>query len=206
MRQFDSNTWYHRLARWYVRQKRGRELARYSRQLIDIFDEEEITDYLYRFAGYGTAVSGDGLNWDEMFAYDLYTYAHNRFPRNLYFVRGMLTFLAKNDEKQWERLSAKYYFADKTIREPYLAWLSQQNTLRARYNEARTTGIGARADSPTPNTYEVFAADAAIWLSRLEEGINAYRKLDRALSGRAAIRRAPRRPDPVVRRDRHQAL
>src|SRR5262249_10018127 len=24
IRQFDSNTWYHRLARWYVRQKRGR--------------------------------------------------------------------------------------------------------------------------------------------------------------------------------------
>ncbi|HSE98307.1 MAG TPA: hypothetical protein VLD57_08600, partial [Blastocatellia bacterium] len=41
VRQFDSNTWYHRLARWYVRQKRGRELTRYSRQLINIFDEEE---------------------------------------------------------------------------------------------------------------------------------------------------------------------
>ena len=32
-------------------------LQRYSRQLISIFDEEDITEYLLRFAGYGaTAV------------------------------------------------------------------------------------------------------------------------------------------------------
>jgi hypothetical protein len=111
------------LARWYVREKRGRELTRYSRQLVDIFDEDEITEYIYRFAGYGTTATGDQLDWDERFAYELYSYAHNRFPRNTYFVRGMLTWLAKNNTAQWEQLSAQYYFADRSIRAPYLAWL-----------------------------------------------------------------------------------
>src|SRR6185369_10051475 len=32
IKQFDSNTWYHRLGRWYVREKRGKELTRYSKQ------------------------------------------------------------------------------------------------------------------------------------------------------------------------------
>ncbi|HKP86745.1 MAG TPA: hypothetical protein VJZ26_11645, partial [Blastocatellia bacterium] len=180
IRQFDSNTWYHRLGRWYVRQKRGRELARYSRQLIGIFDEEEITDYLLRFAGYGGTPIGDGLNWDQRLAFDLYSYAHTRFPRNLYFVRGMLTYLEKNDLAQWQKLSAEYYFADRSIREPYLAWLSKQKQLRDRYQKAKGQGPGATTQNPnaqTPNTYRIFAADAALWLSHHDEAISAYRQL-----------------------------
>ncbi|MEK6302882.1 MAG: hypothetical protein AABO41_19400 [Acidobacteriota bacterium] len=188
--QFDSNTWYHRLARWYVRQKRGKELTKYSRQLIGVFDEEEISDYLLRFAGYGATPAGDELNWDEKLAFDLYTFAHGRFPRNLFFVRGMLTHLGKdkNNRAQWEKLSAEYYFADRSIREPYLAWLSQQNQLRERYAQARTrlgaapTGrVGDVAASPprpvSPSSYAVFSADAALWLSHHDEAIEAYRQL-----------------------------
>jgi tetratricopeptide (TPR) repeat protein len=178
IRQFDSNTWYHRLGRWYVRQKRGRELARYSRQLIGVFDEEEITDYLLRFAGYGATPAGDELNWDERLAFDLYSYAHTRFPRNLFFVRGMLTYLEKKDRPQWEKLSAEYYFADRSIREPYIAWLSKQKQLAARYQTAKTQQTSAsNQNAQTPNTYRIFAADAALWLSHHDEALDAYRQL-----------------------------
>ncbi|MEW6211619.1 MAG: tetratricopeptide repeat protein [Acidobacteriota bacterium] len=188
IRQFDFNTWYHRLARWYVREKRGREIARYSRQLIDIFDEDEITEYVYRFAGYGATATGDQLDWDERLAFDLYSYAHNRFPRNLYFVRGMLTWLAKNNTAQWEKLSAQYYFADRSIREPYLAWLSRQKQLRERYQrskgatalsslEPRTADLEPKADATQPTAYQIFAADAAAWLSHHDEALSAYRRL-----------------------------
>ncbi|HSE38099.1 MAG TPA: hypothetical protein VLG74_12420, partial [Blastocatellia bacterium] len=157
IKQFDSNTWYHRLGRWYVRQKRGRELTAYSKQLIGIFDEDEITEYLVRFAGYGSVAGGDALNWDERLAFDLYSFAHTRFSRNLFFVRGMLTYLEKNDRARWEKLSTEYYFADRSIREPYLAWLSKQGQLRDRYNKARASrgaeeqrSGGERAPSPQP--------------------------------------------------------
>ncbi|HSO73759.1 MAG TPA: hypothetical protein VLU47_02895, partial [Blastocatellia bacterium] len=142
--QFNSNTWYHRLGRWYVREKRGRELTRYSRQLIGVFDEEEISDYLLRFAGYGSTPAGDELNWDKKLAFDLYSYAHRRFPRNLFFVRGMLTYLNNTDEAQWSALSARYYFADRSIRDSYLPWLSKRGLLRERYEHAKTRrGDGA---------------------------------------------------------------
>ena len=191
IKQFDSNTWYHRLARWYVRQKRGKELSKYSRQLIDVFDEDEITEYLLRFAGYGATAAGDELNWDEQLAFDLYSYAHNHFPRNLFFVRGMLTYLEKNDRSRWEKLSAEYYFADRSIREPYLAWLSKQGTLRERYAQAkaRRGDAGTRGRGETPavapspglrvaaSSYAVFAADASLWLSHHDEALDAYRQL-----------------------------
>ncbi|HJZ67024.1 MAG TPA: tetratricopeptide repeat protein [Blastocatellia bacterium] len=191
IKQFDSNTWYHRLARWYVRQKRGKELTQYSRKLINVFDEDEITDYLLRFAGYGATAAGDELNWDERFAFDLYNYAHTRFPKNLFFVRGMLTYLEKNDRARWEKLSTDYYFADRSIREPYLAWLSKQGQLRDRYRKARASrgaeeqrSRGAAEPSPLPlrsatppSSYAVFAADAALWLSHHDEALDAYRAL-----------------------------
>ena len=180
IKQFDSNTWYHRLGRWYVRQKRGKELTAYSKQLIGLFDEEEITEYLLRFAGYGAAAGSDALDWDERLAFDLYSVAHSRFSRNLFFVRGMLTYLEKNDRARWEKLSTEYYFADRSIREPYLAWLSKQSRLREAYARAKARG-GEVAPSPTrpvaPSSYAVFAADAATWLSHHDEALDAYRQL-----------------------------
>jgi predicted Zn-dependent protease len=180
--QFDSNTWYHRLARWYVRQKRGRELNTYAKKLIDVFDEDEITDYLIRFAGYGSTAKGDDLDWDERFAYDIFSYAHNHFPRNLFFVRGMLTYLARNDTARWERLSAEYFFADRSISDPYLAWLSKQGQLRQRYQDANRRASGRAASSQSPGldgtfAYAVFAADAGLWLSHHDEALGAYRRL-----------------------------
>lgn len=184
IRQFDSNTWYHRMARWYVRQKRGRELQQYARQLINVFDEEEISDYLYRFAGYGASATGDQLDWDQKLAYDLYSHAHNRFPRNLFFVRGMLTYLWHSaNYTEWERLSRQYYFADRSIREPYLAWLSKQNQLRERYQQAAGRGNAAAQTQTTRGVdsrfaYQVFAADSALWLSHHDEALDAYRQLN----------------------------
>ncbi len=184
IRQFDSNTWYHRLARWYVRQKRGRELQRYARQLIDVFDEEEISDYLYRFGGYGATAAGDELNWDQKLAFDLYDYAHKRFPRNLFFVRGKLTYLwSAKSYAEWAKLSQQYYFADRSIRDPYLAWLSKENQLRDKYQQARNrkgtdSSQSGTATTPKNFAYQTFAADGALWLSHHDEALDAYRALN----------------------------
>jgi tetratricopeptide (TPR) repeat protein len=84
--------------------------------------------------------------------------------------------------KQWGKLSAEYYFADRTIREPYLAWLSKQSQLRERYKQARertnaqTSSLQTSASEP-PAPYKIFAADAAMWLSHHDESLAAYRQL-----------------------------
>jgi tetratricopeptide (TPR) repeat protein len=175
IRQFNSNTWYHRLARWYVRQKRGRELLSYSRQLIQTLDEEEVTEYLARFAGHGATPHGDRLDWDERLAFELYSLAHKRFPRNLFFVRGMLAHLEKHNPAAWGKLAAEFYFADQQIRDSYLRWLSKQGLLRDRYAEARSKegDLG----------YKIFAADAAAWLSHHEQAIETYAQLVKLYPG-----------------------
>ena len=182
IREFDSDTWYHRLARWYVRQKRGRELSRYSRQLIGIFDEDEVSDYLLRFAGYGPTSDGDKLDWDQKLAFDLYSYAHNKFPRNLFFVGGMLSYLEKNDRAAWEKLAARYYFADRAIRDPYLAWESKQSKLREMQRQARERAGTSAPATGTPAlpgnfAYQIFYADSSAWLSHHDQAIEAYRRL-----------------------------
>jgi predicted Zn-dependent protease len=136
IRRFDSNGWYSKLARWYIRQKRGKELAAYSRQLIDIFNEQEITDYLVSLPGYGATSAADEQNWDARLGFEMFSYAHKRFPRNLVFVRGMLVYLWDHDRAAWEKLSTEYYFSDQSIREPYLAWLSEHKQLGERYAQA----------------------------------------------------------------------
>src|SRR5215813_2382349 len=175
IRQFDSCSCYHRLGRWYVRQKRGKELTRYSKELIAVFDEDEITEYLLRFAGYGATGAGDEMNWDERLAFDLYSYAHTRFPRNTFFVRGMLTYLEKNDRARWEKLSTEYYFADRSIRDPYLAWLSRKGVLRDYYQKAKQ--VRPAADSRSALAYGLFSADCATWLSHADEALESYREL-----------------------------
>src|SRR5436305_3874138 len=111
----------------------------------------------------------------------MYSYAQQRFPQNLLFVRGMLTYLAsQKDLTPWAQLSAQYYFADRSIREPFLAYLSKNNQLRDRYATARgrVSGVGGQGGNPNPTSgprppapgpYAVFAADAALWLSHHNE-------------------------------------
>ena len=90
----------------------------------------------------------------------------------------MLTYLIDTNHAQWEKLSAEYYFADRSIREPYLAWLSKQQQLRDRYQKAKSQGATAASqNAQTPNTYRIFAADAALWLSHHDEALDAYRQL-----------------------------
>src|SRR5436305_14937365 len=110
----------------------------------------------------------------------MYSYAQQRFPQNLLFVRGMLTYLAsQKDLTSWAQLSAQYYFADRSIREPFLAYLSKNNQLRERYQKARSQESGVRSQNAgtTVTTYHVFTADAALWLSHHNEAIDAYRQL-----------------------------
>jgi len=104
----------------------------------------------------------------------------------------MLTYQEKKDHAQWEKLSTEYYFADRSIREPYLAWLSKQGQLRDRYRKAMSSngsitpaeklGVASGFGKPSRvesslSGYRVFAADAALWLSHHDEALDAYRQL-----------------------------
>ena len=166
VRRFGDNTWRHRLARWFIRQNRQEAFAQYSKQLAATLQDEDLTAYLQAF--FEDVQLEEGNN-DARLYLQLFRMAHERFPTNLFFVRGLLTYYrATNRMSEWERLSKQYYFADPSLRQAYLAYLSEKGLLKESYTIAK-----ARRDA----SHRQFAADAACWLSRHEEAVEVYREL-----------------------------
>ncbi len=172
VRRFGNNTWYHRMGRWFVRNERKEAFARYSRELAETLDDGDLAEYLQRFSD-NIKLNGD--NNDAKLYLELYRFAHDRFPTNLFFVEGLLKYYDQTkNAAQWEQLSAQYYFADPGIRNDYLSFISKKSQLRGNFDIARgRNGAG----------YAQFSADAALWLSHHEEAVAAYEELVKRYPG-----------------------
>lgn len=170
IRQFQTTAWHDRLARWLIRQQRRETFQQYSRGIVEALDDEEIRDYLQQFIIYSDTPS-DQVNYDAQLYFQLYRFAHDRFPHNLFFVHGLLRYYKyRKNWSEWQRLATQYYFADAKFRDELLPSWSHAGTLKDRYRQAQRQA----ATSPA---YRWFAADAAIWMTRYEEAVAAYTHL-----------------------------
>jgi tetratricopeptide (TPR) repeat protein len=164
LEKFPSSNWRDRFARWFIRRDKQAEFEKFSTRLVENLHDQEIESYLAQF----TDKTVDILT--EKFHFKLYQTAHRRFPHNIEFVIRLLNFYkARKQEKDWQRLAAEYYFASPLIRREFLNELAQKGEL-AKYS--------MRADGQSP-VHELFRADASLWLSRNEEALQSYRKLNR---------------------------
>lgn len=169
IQRFPTNFWQDRLARWYLRRDRKEEFNRYSQDLLARLDDEEVQNYLSKFASAGAAANASAF--DANLYLSLHKIAHQRFPHNLSFVEGLLTYYAnRKDWEPWRQLMAEYYFESRPIRDRFLEHLSANKRLR----ESAAT---ARGRDSLP--YKLFRADAAVWLSNYEDAVEAYRELNR---------------------------
>jgi tetratricopeptide (TPR) repeat protein len=169
IQRFPTNLWNDRLARWYLRRDRKEEFDRYSQDLLARLDDEEVQNYLSKFAAAG--VNANASAFDAKLSLSLHKIAHRRFPHNLNFVEGLLNYYAnRKDWEPWRQLMAEYYFESRPIRDRFLEHLSARNRLR----ESAAT---ARGRDSLP--YKLFLADAAVWLSNYEDAVEAYRELNR---------------------------
>ncbi|MGE0128597.1 MAG: tetratricopeptide repeat protein [Blastocatellales bacterium] len=174
IKRFPTNVWTDRLARWYLRRERKSEFEQLSRDLIEKMNDGEIETWLAKFASSGT--SGNASAFEANLYLSLYARAHQRFPHNLQFVEGLLSYYAGHNRwDDWRRLLAEYYFESKTIRERYLLHLAREGKLREHAEAARASS-GA---TPGSLAYKLFRADAAAWLCNYEEAVDAYRELNR---------------------------
>jgi tetratricopeptide (TPR) repeat protein/cytochrome c-type biogenesis protein CcmH/NrfG len=180
--KFPTSLWRDRLARWYIRRERKEEFETYSRQLLEQLGDQETQDYLNQFVGSNSAANAS--SFDAQLYLGLYTLAHERFPHNLDFVRGLLKFYGAHASwNEWRSLMAEYYFVSREIRDEFLSHLASRNELRAYLDRARerckaqANDDGERVLDTLP--YKLFRADAAAHLSNYEEAIDAYRELNR---------------------------
>jgi tetratricopeptide (TPR) repeat protein len=179
--KFPTSLWRDRLARWFIMRERKQEFEAYSRQLLEQLSDGEIQPYLDQFVGANSAANAS--TFDAQLYLGLYTLAHDRFPHNLNFVRGLLKFYSAHERwNDWRSLMAEYYFVSREIRDEFLSHLASHNELRAHLDQARErcktqADNGARTLDLLP--YKLFRADAAAHLSNYEEAIDAYRELNR---------------------------
>jgi len=173
LRAFPSTTWRDRLARWYVRQQRIKEFEALSRDLIAKLDDAEAENYLREF------IDSKVSSFDAQLYLALYSVAHQRFPHNLNFVKGLLRFYSAHEQwQQWRALIAEYYFESRESRDEFLNHLSSRGELRGYLARARAA-LNQSTHSETLLPYKLFRADAGAQLSNFEEAIDAYRELNR---------------------------
>ncbi|HZM97805.1 MAG TPA: tetratricopeptide repeat protein, partial [Pyrinomonadaceae bacterium] len=173
MRAFPSTTWRDRLARWYVRRQRTKEFEALSRDLIAKLDDAEAEKYLREF------IDSKVTSFDAQLYFALYSVAHQRFPHNLNFVKGLLRFYSAHKQwDQWRALIAEYYFESRESRDEFLNHLATHGELRTYLARARAT-LNQSTDSQALLPYKLFRADASAQLSNFEEAIDAYRELNR---------------------------
>lgn len=164
--RFKTNQWRDKLARFFVRNKRNDEFAALSEEIIGSLSDAESQKYLTEFID-GNGGQGD---FEKRLYLRLYRAAHERFPHNISFVKGLLRFYKIDKQTEdWRRLSAEYYFESAEIRDAFLDDLSSGNQLRNFLEESKNhDGI----------IYDLFRADASARLADYENSVAAYRHLN----------------------------
>lgn len=179
---FGSNDYYNKLARWYIREKKNAEFQDLTRRVADIFSESELHEYLKEFL----RTARNAVDPDSVFYRTMYEYANRRFPRNLDFVRGLLTYYSRF--KLWEdfdALSMRYFYASETIRRNWLWRLSARGRLLALAEQLPggvliTGSFGApilAGDLPASPAERLFLAEAARWNSYYEAAVPVYQAI-----------------------------
>jgi Tfp pilus assembly protein PilF len=181
--RFPDRSWYHKLARWYLRTKRASALEKISRDAIAAFSGTELEQY---FAEVVTQVHPDAVLYRQ-----LNVYAHRRFPEDLVFVHNLLDAYDRKetyDSAAADGLLRQYWFYDAGLRSDLFERLSAQGRLYPELAEIRSANPGIvngrfdQALAANPAAVE-FAAEAEAWLSHFEAAAPAARALAEAYPG-----------------------
>ncbi|HET9837691.1 MAG TPA: hypothetical protein VFR84_05595 [Candidatus Angelobacter sp.] len=162
IQQFPGTSWYHKLARWYLKEKRSRDLETLSAQVIQIFSGSDLQAYIQDTYGAPQQLQ---LRFNQL--------AHERFPHNLTFVRNLLDLYHSKpfyNQVAWEGLLRNYWFADETLRSRFFEYLSSSGKLENELhvlNALSSSNAGQTASNPVAQR---FIAEAELWRSHFEAG------------------------------------
>ena len=125
--QFPDHSWEHKLARWYLRQRRQADVSRLTRDVVRTFSGTEL-------AGYFREIVNPGAPLGAALYLQLNLYAHQRFPHQLSFVRNLLnaysTQATRNDAAYEDLLRENWYQAE-DLRMRFFERLSRAGRLDA---------------------------------------------------------------------------
>ncbi len=137
--RFDDRSWQHKLARWYVRHKRGAEFEQLAREVTQAFSGSELETYFQQIP-IGA--------FDPQMYLRLNLYAHQRFPHDLVFVRNLLrayTDRRTRDAAAWEKLLREHWFHADDLRARFFAFLVRTGGLEREIAALEAQSADARA-------------------------------------------------------------
>ncbi len=162
MQQFSGKGWHHKLARWYVRNNRDRELGLLLEEVAKSFSGTELEEYFRQ------------VSMPSQLTIKLNLYAHARFPHNLTFVRNLLNhYRGEHNYAAWEALIRQHWPEDRNLRSWFFEYLSKNGMLESELAELQTKP-GAKPEewvaAAQANPAAVrFAAEAELWRSHFED-------------------------------------
>jgi tetratricopeptide (TPR) repeat protein len=167
--QFPDHTWEHKLARWYLRQRRQADVARITRDVVQIFSGTELDSYFKEIVHPAQPVG------PAMYL-ELNRFAQQRFPHHLSFVRNLLTAYsntATRDDAAYLTLLREHWSDADDLRMRFFERLSRTGRLGAELsavrasNTASNTGRWAQAEDQNPAAVRILAEGEA-WRGHFE--------------------------------------
>jgi Flp pilus assembly protein TadD len=166
--KFPDKSWYHKLARWYLREEQQTEFTAISREVTGIFSGAELESYFSKLV-----VNG---NLGPQLYLQLNEYAHQRFPQDLAFVHNLLHAYQANgtyNPAAETALLHDYWFYDDGLKRRYFEKLSMNDQLLDQMGEVRRehpeiqNGQWQQLASANPAAAQ-FHAEAEAWLGHYE--------------------------------------
>lgn len=191
--QFQDHTWQHKLARWYLREKRRADVAKLTRDVVKIFSGTELDEYFREIVNPGQPI-GPALYLQ------LNLYAHQRFPHYLAFARNLLTAYSSGvttDNAAYEAVLRRHWYDAEDLRMRFFERLSRTGRLDAELSLVRTSNPAASAGkwddamNQSPAAVRLLAEGEA-WRSHFENAaplllaIESSYPADRTIGTRAA--------------------
>jgi hypothetical protein len=163
---FHDTTFYDKLARFYIRQRRDQDFDTLTRKVVDIFHGTDLEQY---FAAAGRSHPNDPL-WPREYL-ELNLYAHRRFPHDLAFTRNLLfAYRAKStaDPVARERLLREHFQDASDLQAEFFEDLAHHHKLSDELATLKTLLPGGTASQQNfAATYEL--AELDLWQSHFEQ-------------------------------------
>jgi hypothetical protein len=173
MARFPDRSWYHRLARYYLRRKQTAEFEALSNEAIKIFSGTDLERYFASVVGGGPYLY-----------LRLNLYANQRFPHNPVFVHNLLSAYTSpytRDPVAWEALLRLHWFEEADLRNIFFEYLTAtgklDGELKSLQQQAPPHGANWQefaAKSPAAADY---LAEANLWRSHFEESAPVLKAL-----------------------------
>jgi cellulose synthase operon protein C len=162
IQHFPDRSWYHKLARFYLRRQRDADFSRLSERVVKVFSGSELEDY------FSDVVSG------RQYYTRLNEFAHARFPHDLLFVRNLLGAYSKTQKAEWESLLRQHWWEAPDLRDRYFEYLSQTGRLEQELADLQREEATAQqehwSDLASANPVAArFIGEAKFWGAHFEE-------------------------------------